>query len=464
VAQPQRTTNVDPCRRLTAVAAALLIGISALAACGSGGHTTSGSTATTTAIPSQSAAPGAGVTATSIKIGVSLLDFACIESFTDSIRIGEQAVYQAFIDHINEGGGIQGRKLVPVFEKFCPIGTATILAACTKFTEDANVFAVIGTFYDPSGDAQTCVAGQHHRVLVTFGLTQAIIAKAPAGLEITPDATPERRVRILLELLAKRHTLTGRKVAVLGDTSIASTANSTIVPALTKMGVQVGTTGLLSVTGTDTTAAQAQLDSFIERWKTEHVDTVFMSGNAVSSPQFVTKLRRELPNILLLSDSTEALDYAQQLERAGTRPNPYQGLLAAQGQTTQEYADSANWKYCKDIYEETTHQHAPGPLEVIHYKGGKTLDTYGAINDACQLLSMFHDIAQRAGKDLNNSSWIDAVNTFGHIDNRGAGPYSSLSKGKYDANDNFRLEQLDSSLPPDGNFEPITPLEDVTGE
>ena len=464
MARRQRTEHADRRRRRhpATVGAALLVAVSVLGACGSGGHTTSA--ATTTAVPSESAAPGAGVTATSIKIGISLLNFSCIESFTDSIRIGEQAVYQAFIDNINKDGGIHGRKLVPVFEKFCPIGTATILAACTKFTEDANVFAVIGTFYDPSGDAQTCVSGQHHRVLVTFGLTEAIIAKAPAGLEITPDATPERRVRILLELLAKRHTLAGRKVAVLGDTSIASTANSTIVPALTKMGVQVGTTGLLSVTGTDTTAAQAQLDSFIERWKTEHVDTVFMSGNAVSSPQFVTKLRRELPNILLLSDSTEALDYAQQLERAGTKPNPYQGLLAAEGQTTQEYADSANWKYCKDIYEETTHRHAPGPLDVIHYKGGKTLDTYGAINDACQLLSMFHDIAQRAGKDLNNSSWIDAVNTFGHIDNRGAGPYSSLTKGKYDANDNFRLEQLDSSLPPDGNFEPITPLEDVTGQ
>ena len=68
------------------------------------------------------------------------------------------------------------------------------------------------------------------------------------------------------------------------------------------------------------------------------------------------------------------------------------------------------------------------------------------INDACQLLSMFHDIATSVGKYLNNDNWVNTVNNFGQIDNRGTGPYSSLSTGKYDADDNLRLVQYDSSL------------------
>ena len=346
---------------------------------------------------------------------------------------------------------------------FCPVGTATILAACTSLTEDHDVFAVVGTFYDPSGDAQECVAAQHRRVLLTFDLTQAIMDKAPAGLMVTPDANPERRVRVLLELLGRRHTLRGRTVGVLGDTSLGSVVDSTIVPGLKKLGVRTGTPALLSITGTDTTAAQSQLESFIERWKSDGVNTVFMSGSDVSSVQFVTKIRQEMPDVLLLADTTNTLDFAQQLQRAGVRPNPYAGLITAAGQTTKEYESSPNWKFCRDIYQREFHKAAPGPFTVIPYKNGKTLDTYGAINDACQLLSMFRDIAQRVGKDLNDTTWIDTVNHFGPIANRGAGPYSSLGGGKYDANDNFRLEQINPALPPAGNFEPLSPLEDVTG-
>ena len=38
--------------------------------------------------------------------------------------------------------------------------------------------------------------------------------------------------------------------------------------------MKTGSTAILTITGTDTTAAQAQLDSFIEKWKTEGVNAV----------------------------------------------------------------------------------------------------------------------------------------------------------------------------------------------
>ena len=66
----------------------------------------------------------------------------------------------------------------------------------TSLTEDSQVFAVLGTFYDPSGDGQICVAGQHHRVLLTFDLTQAIMDKSPAGLIVNAGSNPERLVRV----------------------------------------------------------------------------------------------------------------------------------------------------------------------------------------------------------------------------------------------------------------------------
>ena len=40
--------------------------------------------------------------------------------------------------------------------------------------------------YDPTGDAQLCVAKQHKTVLITDGLSQEMIDKAPPGLLLTP--------------------------------------------------------------------------------------------------------------------------------------------------------------------------------------------------------------------------------------------------------------------------------------
>ena len=59
----------------------------------------------------------------------------------------------AFFTMINEKGGINGRKIVPVYKTICPVPVNLTLAACTSFTEDDHVFAVIGSMYDPAGDA-----------------------------------------------------------------------------------------------------------------------------------------------------------------------------------------------------------------------------------------------------------------------------------------------------------------------
>jgi homoaconitate hydratase len=76
------------------------------------------------------------------------------------------------------------------------------------------VFAVLGVFIDQSGDAQLCVAKNHQTVEIIHNLSQQWIDQAPKGLLVTPDITPERRLNVVLSLLARRGTLKGKKVAV----------------------------------------------------------------------------------------------------------------------------------------------------------------------------------------------------------------------------------------------------------
>jgi hypothetical protein len=226
----------------------------------------------------------------------------------------------------------------------------------------------------------------------------------------------------------------------------------------------MGTTAILTVDPQgDTTAAQAQLDSFIEKWKTEGVNALFLSGNLASTKQFVEKVKKNFPDMLLMSDNQDTLEQAQQEQQAGKKPNPYEGILTAGGLSPQEYTASANWKYCADIYQKATGKVPENATQTIKTKDGKIDDTYGTINDACQTLSMFHDIAARVGQYLNNNNWTFTVDHYGNITNRGSGPYSSLHTGKYSADDNWRVEEYDSSLGTTGLWKPVTPLENVTG-
>jgi ABC-type branched-subunit amino acid transport system substrate-binding protein len=452
-------------RRAKAVVVGIALAAMVLSACGSGGSTAKSPSSTTPGSGTQAVVKtlGKGVTADSIKVGITLVDFDCIKDYTDSIRLGQEAVYGAFIKDINDKGGIAGRKIDPVYKTYCPITSGPLLTLCTSLAQDENVFAVIGTFFDSTGDAQTCITKQEQRVLLTFDLTQSIIDNAPPGLMVTPGTIPERSVNILLTLAKKEKTFEGKKVAILGDTTMTKVVKGTIEPGLKDLGVQTGTTALVSINkGGDTTIAQQQLDSFIEKWKTENVDTIFMSGNFASTKQFVQKLKAAMPDVMLVADNTNTLEQAQQLQSAGVKPNPYEGLITAGGLSASEADASANWKFCAEIYTRETGKKAEKESEVIKSADGKNiLDEHGTISDACQLLWTFHDIGQKVGPYLNNTNWENTVNTFGKIANRGSGDYASLHQGKYSTDDNWRLQAYDSTLPPEGNWKPITPLENV---
>jgi hypothetical protein len=421
--------------------------------------TTAPQAATTTAPLSL----GQGVTATTIKLGVALVDFTCIEQFVDSIRVNQQQVYQAFIDNVNKHGGIAGKKILPVYRSFCPINSSGALALCTQFADDDHVFAVMGNFVDFSGDAQTCLAKDHHIILMTFQLTKAIEDMSPPGLIILPGSNPERIDSVLLNLLQSNNMLTGKKIAILGETSTQSIVNSALAPDLQKTGVPTGSTAILSISGSDTSAAQTQLDSFIERWKTEHVNALFVSGEEVSSQQFIEKVRAQMPTVTLYTDIGDTLGYGQEEKHAGRNPNPYEGIITTNGPTAQEYDASSNWAYCAGVYQTETGMVAPNGEQVIPGPNGKTLDTYGSINDACQLVTMFQDIANRVGPNLNVTNWQSTVANYGPIRNMGGGQYASLHTGKWDIDDSFRLVEFDSSIAPKGQWKPLTPIQDVVG-
>jgi ABC-type branched-subunit amino acid transport system substrate-binding protein len=86
-----------------------------------------------------------GVTADTIKVGFLLVSFANLDAagFAFGQRQDREAAIKAYVDDVNQRGGIHGRKVVYTIVKSDPFNAAANRQACVKLTADEKVFAVL---------------------------------------------------------------------------------------------------------------------------------------------------------------------------------------------------------------------------------------------------------------------------------------------------------------------------------
>jgi hypothetical protein len=463
-------------RRSAYLACGLALSVT-LAACGSSsktstpnsdGSSTTQQTVSITTGPKnttpESTDVGQGVTATSVKLGVVLVDYKAIAQFIDFARGDQQKIYQAFVDDINNNGGVAGgRKLDVTYNTYFPAGTAGPLTACTKFTEDTKVFATIGVLIDDSGSGQLCFTKQHHSILLTHELSEDEMSKADPGLLLTSDALAERSIRTMLDLADNKGIIKGKKFAVLAETGTKSRIKSAIEPEMKRLGIKYGTSGVLNIDPSgDTTAAQGQMASLIERWKGENDTAVFMSGLATVSKVFVQKIKAAMPGVLLMTDGdSSAKGAGQDAQHAGIKPNPYEGMLSLAGLSDEQQFETPKVQACVKVWEKASGTKVVAPKDLQPDKDGKRQEIWITVRDACADLQMFKTIADKVGKNLNNVNWQRTVDNFGPIELVGTAA-ASLGTGKYDADNNFSLVEFDPTAGVGGDWKSLTPLHDVT--
>ena len=405
-----------------------------------------------------------GVTKDSIKVGIAIIDYSSIKDFLDYNHGDQRAVAQSYVDDINAHGGINGRKIVPVFKEYPPIpgSKPDPLSLCTSWAEDDKVFAVLGVFIDFTGQGILCLTREHHVIHIGHELDQPWIDESPGGTLLTPDNTKEGAAAVLVGLLADNGRLKGKTVAVMASKNGEPRATGIVVPALKQHKVKLGSTAILTLTGPETEAVRAQLDAFIEKWKTQKVDTVFLSGLDVTSKSYVSQIKQAMPDVQLVTDADSTLEQARDEVAAGTRPNPYAGLISTTGLTFSERwaHKSPLLQKCVDVYEKASGKTVPGPENEVVDADGKKVQTDVAVMDFCGELSMFRTIAEKVGPDLTVKNWQKAVDGFGPIDLVST-PFASLCKGKYAANDAFRLVSFDPSAGSSGDWKRLTPVKDA---
>jgi ABC-type branched-subunit amino acid transport system substrate-binding protein len=348
------------------------------------------------------AAAAPGVSNGEIKIGVTYPDLDAIRNVTDISHGDYQKTYNAVIDDLNKKGGVNGRKVVPVFAPINPIGTAPAQEACLKLTEDEKVFATVGFFYF---DAPLCYVSQHDTPILggTMDPTYLKQAKAPwMTLDSGPEVTPRA-----VDALVKSGDLKGKIGVVAAATEEKNLLDAAVLPALKRNGIK-NTVAIIDAPISDTVAATQQAGTIAEKFKSDGIKTVLLVGATPSAFSNALKNSDYRPKLVGTPFSTfqgAALNKA-------TDPAIWKGSAAA--------GIAADWKdpslqKCYGVVEKAT-----GDTIVEHPQPG-TPDYQASARSACQYISLFSQLAGAAGKDLTVAGFGKAAQKLGSVTIPGLG-------------------------------------------
>ena len=368
------------------------------------------------------AAPG--VTATTIKIGITYPDVAAIKSIINVDPGNYQVAYTTLINQINSQGGLAGRKIIPVFAPVDPLGTAAAATACTKLTEDDNVFAVLGFFQSPD---VACYLNSHAVPIVGASLTasQAAQAKAPWFNNIisASDLVPKE-----MAFFKKDGAFAGKKIGVVG-TSADQGEMSLVVPALHKVKANVIQTAINSVPDTDTTAQTQEYNVIAEKFQSAGVDTVVAVGNSGNGwPASLQNNQSTYHPRIVATDYIDLDAYVS--NKAGHSQAILKNALTAGGYPPVAVVwNDPEMKRCIASIQ------AAEPGATINNPVTATSSTpvtWTAPELACQQMAMFSDFVKAAGKTLNNQTLAKGAASLAHVTIPGGGGSFNFSSGHGD--------------------------------
>jgi hypothetical protein len=367
---------------------------------------------------------GNGVSSTSIKVGITYPDVAAIASIINVNPGNYQVAYTTLIDQINSRGGINGRKIIPVYAPVDPLGTSGAATACTHLTEDESVFAVLGFFQ--AADVN-CYVVEHDTPIIGASLTaaQSAQAKAPWFNNIISDSDliPKE-----MAIFKQEGAFAGKRIGVVG-TSSDQAEMSLVVPALHKVKANVIQTAINSVPDTDTAAFNQEYGVIAEKFKSAGVNTVVAVGNAGNSWAEALQLNQSTyhPRIV-------ATDYID-LDAYVTNKLGYEKSIIKDALTAGGYApvavvwDDPAMKRCIAKIQ------AAEPSATINNPVTATSSTpvtWTAPELACQQMALFSDFVKAAGKTLTNQTLAKGAKSVGKITIPGGGGALSFPTGHGD--------------------------------
>jgi ABC-type branched-subunit amino acid transport system substrate-binding protein len=381
-----------------------------------GSTTTTAGDAPTTTAPVELTDSFRGVTADTIRLGITYPDLEAIRDVVQLDHGDYEAAYRAIIDDLNAQGGVLGRMIEPVFAPVNPIGTQPADEACVRLTEDEQVFAVLGNLQD---DGPLCYVEQHDTAAVGGIMTDERLSRAGA-----PWFTTEPNASTLATNLVSAYldggVFDGATVALAGRVTDQADVEAAAAQ-LEDAGVDIAETAILEDFGGDTVAADNAIAVFAQRFEASDVDTVLVVGDGFLP--IATGMAKTTFRPTLVATSYNSVT-AYLGDDAANDLSLLEGLVV--GSVTPGYPgswDDPELQDCIDIVEAATGTTINDP----ELRTDDQPENLVSARAACWYVRLFAAIATAAGPDLTNDSFRAAGDTLGDH------PVAGIGLGHYTA-------------------------------
>ena len=366
-----------------------------------------------------------GVTSTTIRIGISVIDFAALRAVGVTLNFGNyQHAVSALTADMNAHGGVDGRKIVPYFAVANPAVASSTASSCSELTEDDKVFIVLFPVYPD------CYQQTHDTPVIGGVLPGALPASAAPDFSLTPpDAAYDP---LQLAAFDKRGVFKGKKVGLFygpDDTSEAKVVQSD----LKKLHVNVVVSAEDGVTATDTVAVDQEAQTIALRFKDAGVNEVVGVGGtgAVTWPRALQDNQSTYKPPWIATNVTALTSYMA----SAKGKNPYLDNVMAStplssvyqvwmDPTVQQCAAIVRKAYPSDAIAAPVNPNSPQAAS------SSSDTTYAAVEAACQDLAIFAKIADAAGKNLTVASFTKACSRLRNVTFPGSGGPVSFGPGQ----------------------------------
>lgn len=374
-----------------------------------------------------------GVTADTIKVGITVPDFEALQSAgLPNFQGSNEIAFQAFIDSINAAGGIHGRMIEPVYVPFDFLNPATQDKACTALTEDEEVFIVL---YGLLAESNLCLTELHDTMVMTSGFQSAETRERSGDtLWLQLETVEDEAVSVLASVVADSGELEGRTIGILANGGLSNGAAGPVVEAAL---ADAGFDSILYTTGgnlDDEVARRADIEAIAQKLNADGVDFVFnLLGGGTGTQDFADAgFVAEGLAFMTLSPDTEASDKSL-IDGA---------LTVAEINADVAFQDPEYRAACVDpileAFPELTDEFADLPDDEGQLAGEPSWFLPAAA--ACNQLWLLKTLGEIAGADLTNATFLAALDELGPVQIYGYGQGTFRSTDKWDGNDEFYLQ------------------------
>lgn len=344
-----------------------------------------------------------GVTDDAIKVGIPYPDF---EALGDAVNINHgdyEAAYTAVIDDFNEGGGVHGRTLEPVFAAVDPSQATSTDQVCTELTQDDPVFVSIGLFY---GESVLCFVNVNETAVIGGEMTDERVEQARApwfAYDVSTDSLVDA-----VETLIEGGDLNG-SIAVLMTDQEQAIYESRIVPILEESDIEVVETGILN-SALDPEQLTGESRTAFQRFEAADAPTVLSIGQGTAGAVSDGLADSEYDPQLLFTTTNSVNAYARDETRDAA---VFEGAVAVgvYGPPDAYLELGGVTEECFDVIRDAGITITP-PSEVEEGEPNTIVSALAA----CQQVALLGAILDGAGEDLDYGTFQTAGFELGEIE------------------------------------------------